>query len=63
MQTQVGIEGAHFGKLAMTVSMSHELSLQNFKLGGNKNFSKIDSGILPFMVAPPGATFDLAAAR
>ena len=63
MQTQVDIESTQFGKLAMTISVPHELSLKNFKLGGNENNSKIDSGILPFMVTPLGATSDEAAAH
>ena len=41
--------------------MLHELSLKQFQLGGDKNNSKIDSGILPFMVTPPGATSEKAA--
>jgi len=44
-----------FWKTASTVTVPHELSLKQFKLGGKENNSRIDSGILPFMVTPPGA--------
>ena len=60
MQTQVGIEIVHFGKLAMTVSVPHELALKHFKIGGDKKNSKINSGSFPFMVTPPGATSEEA---
>ena len=56
LQTQVTSDAAYYGVLPMCVSVSHELSLKNFKLGDDKNTSKIDTGILTFTVTPPGAT-------
>ena len=63
MQVQFEQETAYFGKLPMCVSVAHELSLKNFKLGDDGKSSKIDTGILPFAVTPPGATSVEATAR
>ena len=63
MQMQVGLESAYFGKITMPISVPHKLTLKHFKLSGNEKKSKIDSGIFPFMVTPPGAMSKEAAFR
>ena len=60
MKTQAEIEADHLEHTHPSISVPMELSLKNFKLGGDENFSSIDSGILPFMVTPPGATSEEA---
>ena len=61
MRTQVGLKADHFGQTPPSVSVPQELSLKQFRLGEDENNYKIDSGILPFMVTPPGATSEEAA--
>ena len=47
----------------MRVTVRHEQALKTFTFNGDGNPSKIDSGLLPFMVIPPGATSDAATTR
>ena len=63
LQVQVTSDASHYGVLPMCVSVPHIMSLENFKLGGNKNSSKINTRILPFTVTPPEATSVEAIAR
>ena len=56
MKTEAGIEADYLEHTPPSISVPIELSLRNFKLGGNDNSSNIHSGILPFMVTPLEAT-------
>ena len=61
MKTQTRLEADYFRNTAPSISVPHKLSLKQFQLGGDDNNSKIDLGILPFMVTLPEATSEEAA--
>ena len=63
MKSQTGLEADHLGKTALSINVPYELSLKQFQLGGDDSNSKIDLGIVPFMVTRSGATSKEAAFR
>ena len=63
LQGQVSKEANHFEQPAMRVTVVHENALKSFKFEGDGIPSNIASGLLLFMMVPPGGTSSAATAR